>query len=54
LITRALKDIFRVNLGVKKYERVFLFTDRPSENEKIDESDSERRSRLRCISLLTA
>ena len=54
MITRALKDIFRVNLGVKKYERVFLFTDRPSENEKIDESDSERRSRLRCISLLTA
>jgi len=54
LITRALKDIFRVNLGVKKYERVFLFTDKPSENEKIDESDSERRSRLRCISLLTA
>jgi len=52
LLTRALKDIFKVNLGVKKHERVLLFTDRPSENEKMDENDSERRSGLRSISLL--
>ncbi|MFZ6017515.1 MAG: aminopeptidase [Nitrospirota bacterium] len=50
-ISRA---IFKVNLGVKKSERVLLFTDRPSVKEVIDESDIERRSRLKCISLLAA
>jgi leucyl aminopeptidase (aminopeptidase T) len=54
LITRALRNIFRINLGVKKFERVLLFTDRPSEKESVDESDIERRSRLRCLSLLAA
>ena len=53
-MTTALRDIFRINLGVKKYERVLLFNDRPSEKEDIDESDMERRSKLRSLSLLTA
>ncbi|MEW6214505.1 MAG: aminopeptidase [Nitrospirota bacterium] len=73
MITYAIRDIFRINLGVKKYERVLLFTDRPLEKEinpptppfskggmgmgglsgeRIDEADMERRSRLRCLSLL--
>jgi len=52
LVTYAIRNIFRVNLGVKKYERVLLITDRPSEKEVMDESDMERRSRLRCLSLL--
>jgi leucyl aminopeptidase (aminopeptidase T) len=51
LITPTLRDIFRINLGVKKYERVLLFTDRPSEKEEIDESDKERRLKLRSLSL---
>lgn len=54
MITRTLRNIFRINLGVKKSERVLLFTDRPSEKEEVDESDIERRSRLRCLSLLAA
>jgi leucyl aminopeptidase (aminopeptidase T) len=54
LATAALRDIFRINLNVKKHERVLLFSDRPSEKEKIDESDKERRLKLRCLSLLTA
>ncbi len=54
LITNAIRDIFRVNLGVRKYEKVLLFTDRPLEKEQMDESDSVRRSRLRCLSLLAA
>lgn len=54
MITSTLRDIFRINLGVKKYERVLLFTDRPSEREEIDESDKERRLKLRCLSLFAA
>jgi len=54
LITSTLRDIFRINLGVKKYEKVLLFTDRPSEKEEIDESDKERRLKLRSLSLFAA
>ncbi|MEW6066774.1 MAG: aminopeptidase [Nitrospirota bacterium] len=50
----ALRDIFRVNLGVKQYERVLVFNDRISEKKDISESERERRLRLRDISLLTA
>jgi leucyl aminopeptidase (aminopeptidase T) len=54
LITSTLRDIFRINLGVKKYEKVLLFTDRPSEKEDTDESDKERRLKLRSLSLFAA
>jgi len=54
LIENVLRDIFRINLGVKKYERVLLFNDRISEREDLEGSDIERRSRLRSLSLLTA
>ncbi len=51
MITSVLRNIFKINLGVKKYETVLLFTDRPLETEKIDESDRERRFKLRCLSV---
>src|SRR4030043_2249495 len=61
LIENVLRDIFRINLGVKKYERVLLFNDKVSEKseirrggEDLDESDTERRSRLGSLSLLAA
>ncbi len=54
LIKNVLRDIFRINLGVKKYERVLLFNDKVSEKEDLDESDIERRSRLGSLSLLAA
>lgn len=54
MITSVLRDIFKINLGVKKYETVLLFTDKPSEKEKIDESDRERRFKLRCLSVFIA
>ena len=54
VITSAVRDIYRVNLGVKKYERVLLFNDRIAENEEPFESDKERRSKLRCLALLAA
>jgi leucyl aminopeptidase (aminopeptidase T) len=54
LITATLRDIFRINLGVKENERVLIFTDRPSDREEIDESDKDRRLKLRCLSLFAA
>jgi leucyl aminopeptidase (aminopeptidase T) len=52
--TSVLRDIFRVNLGVKKTERCLIFTDVPSPSETISPSEYERRSRLRCISFLAS
>jgi leucyl aminopeptidase (aminopeptidase T) len=54
LITSTLRDIFRINLGVKEDEKVLIFTDRPSEREEIDEVDKNRRLKLRCFSLFAA
>jgi leucyl aminopeptidase (aminopeptidase T) len=54
VITSALRDIYRINLGIKKYERVLLFNDRIADNEEPSESDRERRNKLRCLSLLAA
>jgi len=54
VLTSAIQAIYRVNLGVKKYERVLLFNDRIAENEATSESDQERRSKLRCLALLAA
>ncbi len=54
MIKFVLRDIFRINLGVKKYEKVLLFNDRVSEKEDINESDLEQRSKLRYLSLLAA
>jgi aminopeptidase len=54
LITSVLRDIFRVNLGVKKHEKVLIFNDRISKREDVRESDEERRTKLRCLALLAA
>ncbi len=54
MIERSLRDIFRINLGVKKHERVLLFNDRISQKETVDTSAKEQRIRLRSLSLLAA
>lgn len=54
MIESVLRDIFKINLGVKKYERVLLFNDKVSEKEDINEPDLERRAKLRYLSLLAA
>jgi leucyl aminopeptidase (aminopeptidase T) len=54
VITEILRNIFRVNLGIKKTEKVLVFTDRTSPVELRDNADLEQRSRLKCIALLTA
>ena len=54
MITCVLRDIFRVNLGVRKHEKVLIFNDRISKKEDVRESDEERRTKLRCLALLAA
>lgn len=54
MIASTLRDIFRINLGVKKHEKILLFTDIPSEKEEIDESDRQRRFKLRTLCFFTA
>ena len=50
----VLRDIYRINLGVRKHETVLVFTDSISDKETVRESDRERRTRLRCLTLLAA
>jgi aminopeptidase len=50
----VLRNIFRVNLGVKKDERCLVFTDKPGAGEKTDTAEFQKRSRLGCIAFLTA
>lgn len=54
MIQAALRDIYRVNLGVKKTERVLVFTDRPSKKETVPPDEMPRRQRLRDIALLAS
>jgi leucyl aminopeptidase (aminopeptidase T) len=42
----AIRSIFRVNLGVRKTERVLVFTDKPGRREAMTHDDAERRARL--------
>lgn len=53
-LTESISSIFRVNLGIKKDERVLIFTDRIRDEEVIDINEQCRRERLRDISILTA
>ncbi|UCG78979.1 MAG: aminopeptidase [Nitrospirota bacterium] len=52
MLTRALREIYHTNLGVKKNEKVLVFTDRPSPSEDVPPHDLERWERLKDIALL--
>jgi leucyl aminopeptidase (aminopeptidase T) len=54
MITKAIQAIFKVNLGVKRDEKVLVFTDRISPSEVLQENDLCRRERLRDIALLVS
>lgn len=54
MITKAIASIYKTNLGVKKDERVLVFTDRISPSEVPNGNELCRRERLRDIALLTA
>jgi leucyl aminopeptidase (aminopeptidase T) len=53
MLTRALREIYHTNLGVKRNEKVLVFTDKPAKNENVAEHDRERWDRLKDIALLT-
>ncbi len=48
-MNEAMKNIFTVNLGVKRDERVIVFTDIIASSEKVDEEERRRREDLRKI-----
>ena len=54
MLTDSIRAMYTTNLGVKRGERVLVFTDRISEREILDARDQCRRERLRDIALLTA
>jgi leucyl aminopeptidase (aminopeptidase T) len=54
MLTNAARAIFRVNLGVKRTERVLLFTDKPTKREALSGEEITRRERLRDIANITA
>jgi len=54
LINNVVRNIFRINLGVKKHENVLIFHDRISKKEDVKEPDKERRAKLSYLSLLAA
>jgi aminopeptidase len=53
-LIHALRNIFKVNLGVKKSERVLVFNDMVTGKTVLSDSDRERILKLRVLSLLTA
>jgi len=54
VMTSVLRNIFRINLGVKKTERCLIFTDNPTPAEDAGSAECEQRSRLKCIAFLAA
>jgi len=54
LINNTLRDIFRINLGVRRHERVLIFNDRISDNEEVTESEWDRRLKIRSLSMLVS
>jgi aminopeptidase len=54
MLTEPIRAIFATNLGVKRGEKVLVFTDMVSPGETLDEKERVRRERLRDISVLTA
>jgi leucyl aminopeptidase (aminopeptidase T) len=54
MLVNALRQVFNVNLGVKRTERVLLFSDRPTRRETVGEEDRVRREKLRDITNLVS
>lgn len=54
MLTDSIRAIYKTNLGVRKGERVLIFTDIISSAELMDSMERCRRERLRDIALLTA
>ncbi len=52
MLTSAIREIFRTNLGVKRGEKVLVFTDRPTKRDVLSEAERERWLRLRDVVML--
>ncbi|GBE35844.1 2,5-dihydroxypyridine 5,6-dioxygenase [bacterium BMS3Bbin06] len=52
MLTGAVRGIFHTNLGVKRDERVLIFTDKPTERDLLPEEDLNRWARLRDVVML--
>ncbi|MEW6569570.1 MAG: peptidase [Nitrospirota bacterium] len=53
-MTSVFRNIFRINLAVKKNERVLIFNDRIPPKKQVGRDDRERMMKLRCLSLLAS
>lgn len=54
MLTESIRSIYATNLGVKRGEKVLVFTDRIANDEILDFREQCRRERLRDVALLTA
>jgi aminopeptidase len=54
VITSVLRDIFRVNLGVKRTERCLIFTDLVPSVGELAPAEAEKRSKLKCIAFFAS
>lgn len=54
MVSAVFRNIFRVNLGVRRTEKCLVFTDILSPREQIGPYEAERRSRLRCLAFLAS
>lgn len=54
MLTEVIRNIFRTNLGVKRTERVLVFTDDPSPAERLSPPEIGQRSGLKCLTFLAA
>jgi len=52
MLTGAVRGIFHTNLGVKRDERVLIFTDKPTKRDLLPEEDLNRWARLRDVVML--
>ncbi|VAX32723.1 Leucyl aminopeptidase (aminopeptidase T) [hydrothermal vent metagenome] len=52
MLTGAVREIFHTNLGVKRTERVLVFTDRPTKRDVVPDEDLQRWLRLKDIAML--
>jgi leucyl aminopeptidase (aminopeptidase T) len=53
-LIEGIKILFRINLGIKKTERVLIFTDKINPGEKIAPEDKSRRERIKDLARLIA
>jgi aminopeptidase len=54
MVTAVFRNIFRVNLGVRKTEACLVFTDLLAPGEDIAPAEAERRSKLRCLAFIAS